>query len=716
MQKKEYSVEIGGRTLTATFSDLAGQASGSVLVKYGETLILATAVMSASTKDDLDYFPLSVEYEEKFYAAGKILGGRFIKREGKPSDEAVLSGRIVDRTIRPLFDDYIRNEVQVIITILSIDEDNDPDVPAVIGASLALATSDIPWHGPVGAIRLGPGATAGTFAINPSYKERLDCDFDLLICGKEGKIGMIEAEGKEIPEATMIAAFNLATEELSKIQAFQENIVKEIGKEKKVIEKPVLAPELTSLFKEAIESKLEAAVFGNQKKGAVYDLRDEWLALAKEKIENLKVADAIRLYEETVNDIVHKEAIEKERRVDGRALTEIRSLFAQAGGLSKVVHGAGFFYRGETHVLTVLTLGGPKDSQILEGMEIQDRKYFMHHYNFPPFSVGETGRVGGTNRRSVGHGALAEKSLRAIIPSRDVFPYTIRLVSEVLSSNGSSSMGSVCGSTLALMDGGVPIKAPVAGIAMGLMSDEEGRYKILTDIQGPEDHYGDMDFKVAGTKDGITGIQLDIKVGGIDPKILAEAMERAKAARLQILETIEKAIPAPRPEIADAAPTIVKLMIPVDKIGAVIGSGGKVIQKISADSGAEIEIEDDGTVYISGKKEGVALAKQIVEDLTREYLPGDRFMGEVVKITDFGAFVKVGVNTEGLVHISEMAPFRLEKVTDLVQVGEKVPVVVREIDDRGRLSLSIKSADPEFAAKKGVVPKNLGNNREAPRS
>jgi len=394
------------------------------------------------------------------------------------------------------------------------------------------------------------------------------------------------------------------------------------------------------------------------------------------------------------------------KRADGRALDQLREIYAQAGGLSEIVHGSGIFYRGGTHILSVLTLSGPKDSQLLEGMEVSGKKHFMHHYNFPPFSVGETGRLGGMNRRAIGHGALAEKSLRAIIPSREAFPYTIRLVSETMASNGSSSMGSVCGSTLALMDGGVPIKAPVAGIAMGLIMDEkdENNYKILTDIQGPEDHFGDMDFKVAGTEEGVTGIQLDIKVGGIPVEALTEALTQARAARLQIIAKIKEAIAAPRSEIKPSAPKIIVVKIPVEKIGLIIGPGGKTIHKISEETGVEIEIEEDGSVYITGQVAGATAAKQIIEEMTHVYQPGERYDGEVTRLMDFGAFVKIGRDTEGLVHISELAPFRVDRVTDVVREGDKVPVVVKEVDEKGRLNLSIKAADPEYAGRKGATP------------
>jgi len=704
MTQKEYSLEVAGRTLTATFTNLTDQASGSVIIRYGETVVLATAVIGEK-RDGLDYFPLTVDYEERFYAAGRILGSRFIKREGRPSEEAVLSGRIIDRTIRPLFDQSLRREVQVVATVLSIDDVNDPDVPAVIGASLALGVSSIPWDGPVGAVRLGLNNN-NEVKINPAYAERTEAALDLLVCGKDGKINMIEAEASEVSEDKLADAFNQAVAEIKKLEDWQKQIIADIGQAKVATEKIDLPDEVEKLFTEKIESKLESAVFSGQaSKDGIYNLKDEWKNLLIEKLPDSNLIQALDYFENKIDATLHVGGLAG-KRADNRAMDELRPIFTQAGGLSAIVHGAGIFYRGGTHVLSVLTLSGPKDSQLLEGMETSGKKHFMHHYNFPPFSVGETGRLGGMNRRAIGHGALAEKSLRAIIPNREVFPYTIRLVSETMASNGSSSMGSVCGSTLALMDGGVPIKAPVAGIAMGLLMDEqdENNYQILTDIQGPEDHFGDMDFKVAGSENGVTGIQLDIKVGGIPVKVLTEALAKARTARLAILAKIKEAIAAPRPEIKPSAPKIIAIKIPVDKIGAVIGPGGKNIQKISADTGSEIEIEDDGSVYITGKIDGAAAAKEIIEEMTHVYQPGERYDGEVTRLMDFGAFVKIGRDTEGLVHISELAPFRVDRVIDVVKEGDKVPVMVKEIDEKGRLNLSLKDADSEYAGRKGAKP------------
>lgn len=704
MTKKEYSLEVGGRTLTAMFTDIADQATGSVIVKYGETMLLATVVMSPNTKEDSDYFPLTVEYEERYYAAGKIGGARYIKREGRPSEEAVLTGRIVDRTIRPLFDSAIRNEIQVIITVLAMDEDNDADVPAVIGASLALATSALPWGGPVSSVRLGQMEGNENLVINPTFTERTTGIFDLLVCGGEGKISMIESAGNEIVETKVKEALRKAQEEIEKIQVWQKQIIAEMAQPKLVLNIPTIPAEAEALFKENITPKIEGVMFEGTGKKSSDSLKEDWLKLREEKMPEANLGAWLNYFEKQIDDVVHVEAIEKKRRTDGRALDEVRPLFVQAGGFSKVVHGNGLFYRGATHVLTTLTLGGPRDSLIVEGMEEDSMKYFFHHYNFPPYSVGETGRVGNTSRRSIGHGALAEKSLRGVIPSREEFPYTIRLVSEVLASNGSSSQASVCASTLALMDGGVPIKRPVAGISIGLMYESDDKYELITDIQGVEDHYGDMDFKVAGTTVGITGIQLDIKMGGIPVAILEQAIDNARVAREKILAVMVAAIPAPRAEINVSAPKILKIMIPTDKIGAVIGPGGKMIQQITADTGAVVEIEDDGTVYITGKTDQANAAKEMIEGICHVYKVGERFEGEVVRLMDFGAFVQIGKDADGLVHVSEIANFRIDKVTDALKIGDIVPVVIKEIDEKHRINLSIKQADPEWANKKGLKP------------
>ncbi|PIT91127.1 polyribonucleotide nucleotidyltransferase [Candidatus Kaiserbacteria bacterium CG10_big_fil_rev_8_21_14_0_10_49_17] len=716
MEIKEYSVEVGGKTLTAQFTDLADQASGSVIVRYGNSAVLATVVMGEE-REGLDYFPLSVEYEEKFYAAGAILGSRFVRREGRPTDEAVLSGRVVDRTIRPLFEHHIRNEVQVVITVLSIDDD-DPDVLAVNAASLALATSDIPWNGPVSAIRIGK--QDGDFIVNPTYTQRDAGNevLDLLACGKDGLINMIEVGAHEVSENILADALTKASEEIEKLQTFQRSIIADIGQEKREMPKPEIPAELTALFDEVIRPKMKEAVFGHGAgKVGINTLKKEWKGVVSDSEIEVPKSFVDDIFEESVDALLHTEAIENNIRADGRRMDEVREIQAKAGGISPIIHGTGIFYRGGTHIFSALTLGGPGEAQVIDSMESQDTtKRFMHHYNFPPFSVGETGRVGGFNRRMIGHGALAEKALEPVLPPKETFPYTIRIVSEAMASNGSTSMGSVCGSTLALLDGGVPITRPVAGIAMGLMSDAEGNYKILTDIQGPEDHHGDMDFKVAGTREGITAVQMDVKVNGVAIAILREAFVAAKAAREHILDIIENEINAPRENISLRAPKILTLTIPVDKIGLVIGPGGKTINKIKDETGVEdITIEDDGVVFVTGKNGTAGQAYERIHNMTREFQAGEKFEGKVVSILDFGAFVNIADGTDGLVHISEIAPFRINKVEEVLSVGESVPVIIKEIDEKNRINLSIKDVDPQFAERKGVTasaqPQHNGGKR-----
>jgi polyribonucleotide nucleotidyltransferase len=716
MQKKEYSVEIGGKTLTAIFTDLAEQAQGSVLLKYGETIVLATACMSHDKQKGLGFFNLTVDYMEKFYAAGKILGSRFVRREGKPSEEAILASRVIDRTLRPLFDQSMRHAVQIIVTVLSVDE-NDPTILAVNAASLALSVSNIPWAGPIGCVRIGKYTDTNNekLTINPAQSLRIDEDsqykFDLTVCGKDGNINMIEASAREVKEDELEEAFKIASLEITKLENFQKKIVAEIGKEKRIIEKEKVSKESVALFNENIMPKMEEALFVGVGKEKIDALHNVWNKMVLEKYpdrEDFNLEDD--LFDETENEILHKKAIEENKRADGRKMDEIRDLYAQAGGLSSILHGSGIFYRGGTHVLSVLTLGGPEDRNLVDGLQLKVEKRFMHHYNFPPYSAGEVGRAGFTNRREVGHGALAEKALAMVLPSKIDFPYTMRIVSESMASNGSTSQASICASILALMDGGVPIKAPVAGIAMGLMIEEitndelrigkEPKYKILTDIQGPEDHHGDMDFKIAGTREGVTAIQLDVKVEGVPIKILGEAMRQSKLARVSIIDKIEKEIPKPRENISPRAPKILIIKINPEKIGLVIGGGGKTIKEIKEKTGAEITIEDDGTVYLTGVGDSAEKAKVIVEEMTHEFKVGEMLKGEVVKIADFGAFVRLNDFTDGMVHISEIAPFRVERVSDLIKDGMIVPVKIINIDaEKGRIGLSIKEADKDFFKK-----------------
>lgn len=698
MKSKTYELEINGHKLEAEFNDLAENAHGSVMLRLGDTVVLATAVMSKGEKD-LEYFPLSVEYEERFYASGQILGSRFIRREGRPSDEAILSGRIVDRTIRPLFDHDLRNEVQVVVTILSLDK-HDPDVLGVIAASLALGVSPIPWGGPVGAVRIGKLKNSDQFLINPSYEERggEDYELDLIACGRDGKINMIEVAANEAGEETLMKALEKAKEVLAQIQEFQEKIIKEIGSKKTEIKKTEVAEELQKAFEQEVVAKLNT-VIGEAGKAQIYTLEEAWFKYLKENLPEADQRVAKKLFHNAINDFIHQKAIEENVRFDGRGFDDLRALFAKAGGVSPVLHGSGIFYRGGTHIFSALTLGAPGDSQVIDGMETHLDKRFMHHYNFPPFSSGEVGRIGVTNRRMVGHGALAEKALLPVIPKKESFPYTIRIVSEAFASNGSTSMGSVCAATLALMDAGVPISKPVAGIASGLMMSGE-KYKVLTDIQGPEDEHGDMDFKVAGTKDGVTAVQMDVKIDGIPLSILQEAFEKAKVARLKILDRIETEIKEPRKELSPKAPRIISLKIKPEQIGSVIGTGGKIINEIKDATGVEIDIEEDGTVYITGEAIGAEKAKSLVEDIVKEYKAGDRVFGEVIRVADFGAIVKLGPKSDGLVHVSEIAPFRIEKVETYLKIGMKVPILIKGIDEKGRLKLSIKDADPNFIQKK----------------
>lgn len=704
MTKQTFEVELGDKTLTALFTDLTEQAHGSVILRYGETAILVTAVMSEKDNPGLPYFPLSVEFEEKFYAAGAILGSRFMRREGRPSDEAVLSARIVDRTIRPLFDHHIRNDVQVVVTVLAIGED-DPDVLGIIGASLALSVSNIPWNGPVGAIRIGRKKETGEIILNPTYKDREvgNLQFEVLSCGKDGRINMVETAAFEVKEDDIVAVLEASVGVHKKLEAWQKEVVAKVGREKREVKARELPEALTTLFLNEFKTKLKEALFsGRAGKDHLHAVRDEFLSAAGEKVEGVNLGHASEYFEEKLDEILHQGVIEEGKRADGRALDELRALYAQAGDVSPVLHGSGIFYRGATHIFTALTLGGPEAAQLLDTMEEREtKKRFMHHYNFPPFSVGETGRIGGFNRRMIGHGALAEKALLPVIPPKEQFPYTIRVVSETMSSNGSSSMGSVCASTLAMMDGGVPITRPVAGIASGLMMQGD-KYVLLTDIQGPEDEHGDMDFKVAGTSEGVTAIQMDVKVDGVPVSVLGEALQKAKEARLKILKVMEGALAAPRADISPRAPKIITLKIDPSQIGLVIGSAGKTINGIKDDTGVEeISIEDDGTVYITGKNGTAEAAQARIEALTRIYEVGERLVVTITRLADFGAFAKMDEQNEGLIHISEIVPWRLEKVEGILKVGDMVPVVVSKVDN-GKIGLSIKKAEPDWGEKKGL--------------
>ncbi len=701
MRTQSFTTTLAGKSITAKFTDLAEHTNGSVLLTMGETAILVTAVMGNKTAPQ-PYFPLSVEFEEKFYAAGQILGSRFVRREGRPSDEAILSARIVDRTIRPLFPPHLRRDVQVVITVLAMGAD-DPDVLAVIGASLALGVSDIPWAGPVGAVRIARHRASGEIIINPTYQERSDnaLDFEVLACGQDNLITMIETAAEEVSEADMLAILEAATVLHTDLVTWQREIIADIGKSKQEIAAPVIPAIVKEIFATQFATQLNTTLFSGQPgKEHLTELAEAFTVAVIATDASISSSVCHEYFEQALDAALHEGAIERGERPDGRALDALRPLFAQAGDISPVLHGSGIFYRGGTHIFSALTLGGPEAAQMIDTMEERDvKKRFMHHYNFPPFSVGETGRVGGFNRRMIGHGALAEKALAPVIPSIEAFPYTIRLVSETLSSNGSSSMGSVCASTLALMDGGVPIKKPVAGIASGVMIDGD-RYALLTDIQGPEDEHGDMDFKVAGTADGITAIQMDVKVAGIPLAILAGALEQARVARVHILEVLTAAIAAPRPQVSPRAPEIITLTIKPEQIGSVIGSGGKTINGIKDRTGVEeISIEDDGRVFITGRQGSARAAAAEITALTKEYQVGEQLSVTITSITNFGAFARLDPHHEGLIHISELRADRVEKVSDLLSVGDVVPVSITKIE-QGKIGLSIKQVAPGFFTKK----------------
>jgi len=708
---KSFSAEIGGREFKIETGRFAQQTNAACTIEYGGTVVLATACMSKMPREGIDFFPLLVDYDEKLYAAGKIKGSRFIKREGKASDEAILSGRLTDRAMRPLFDEELRNDVQLVLTILSFDAENDADILGLNAASCALAISDIPWNGPLAAVRVGrieSSTIPGQFewVLNPTYEARQKSDLDLVIAGTKEEVVMLEGGAQEVSEATVQEAIEFGMKHLRKILSVIEEAVKAVGlpkikldKEESDEEKAVLN-KLENKVGGLVEEKIEA-IFGSRSKQEYHDNIIELntyvdgVLKADSEVSKEERTQGVKMIEKFLDLHARRLVLEKSRRVDGRALDEIRPLSAEVGILPRT-HGSGLFQRGETQVLSVVTLGSPSDEQTLDTMEESGKKRYMHHYNFPSFSVGETGPMRGPGRREIGHGALAEKALLPVLPSKEEFPYTIRVVSEVLSSNGSSSQASACGSSLALMDAGVPIKKPVAGIAMGMMSDptDKEKYKILTDIQGIEDHSGDMDFKVAGTKDGITAIQLDIKLGGITTQVISEALVGAKVARAQILTVMQQAIAVPREDLSPFAPRIYTLQINPDKIRDVIGPGGKVINEIIDSTGVAIDIEDSGLVFItSPNKEAAEKAIEWVKNLTREVKPGELFTGKVTRLMNFGVFVEVLPKQEGLVHISEMAPFRVGRVEDVVAVGDMIPVIVKEIDEQGRMNLTMLGTD-----------------------
>ncbi|MCG8485159.1 MAG: polyribonucleotide nucleotidyltransferase [Clostridia bacterium] len=689
MDTKVFTREIGGRMMHIETGKVAQLASGAAMIKYGDTVVLATAVASSEPKENIDFFPLSVDYEERMYAVGKIPGG-FIKREGRPTEKAILSARLIDRPIRPLFPKGYYNDVQVVTTVMSVDADCSPEIVAMIGSSIALSISDIPFQGPTGSVLVG--MVDGEFVVNPTLNQREKSQLHLVVSGTKDAIMMVEAGANELTEAQMLDAIMFAHEEIKKIIEFIEEVVAEVGKEKKEVNLYEVDGQIEEEVRSYVTEKMKAAIFTEDKQERL-DNMDQVKADAFEYFEekypdDMKDVDKViySITKELVRGMITNEKI----RPDNREPEEIRPIWCETSVLPRT-HGTGLFTRGQTQALTIATLGAIGDAQTLDGLsEEEEEKRYMHHYNFPPYSVGEARFMRGPGRREIGHGALAERALVPVIPDEKEFPYTIRLVSEVLSSNGSTSQASVCGSTLALMDAGVPIKSPVAGIAMGLIK-EDAKVTILSDIQGMEDFLGDMDFKVAGTSEGITAIQMDIKINGIDKEILQNALEQARKGRLHILGKMLEVISEPKKELSPYAPRILNITIDPEKIRDVIGPGGKTINRIIDETGVKIDIEDDGTVFVTAKDmESGNKALEEINKITKNPEPGDIFMGKVTRIMTFGAFVEILPGKEGLLHISKIAHEKIAKVEDVLKSGDEVMVKVLEIDNQGRINLSRK--------------------------
>ena len=688
-----YKYELAGRPLVVETGKVAGLANGAAMIHYGETTVLATATASAAPREGIDFLPLSVDYDEKMYAVGKIPGG-FLKREGKPSEKAVLAGRVIDRPVRPLFPKDLRNDVSLLLTIMSVDPDCSPEITAMIGASIALSISDIPWNGPIGGVFMG--LCDGEFVVNPTAEQRKNSTLELTVAGTEKKVVMIEAGAKEVSDEDMYKAIMIAHEEIKKLVAFINGIVAEIGKPKFSYTSGELDHDMfDEIFAYCEKAVMEALDTDdkNVRDAKMQPIMDDIVAKYEEKYPDIKTILPELIYK-IQKKIVRRWLLVDKKRVDGRRMDEIRPLAAEVGVIPRV-HGSGLFTRGQTQVLTVATLGTLSDAQKLEGLDDEDNKRYMHHYNMPGYSTGEAKALRSPGRREIGHGALAERSLIPVLPSEEEFPYAIRLVSEVVSSNGSTSQGSVCGSTLALMDAGVPIKAPVAGISCGLITAEDGSWDTMIDIQGLEDFYGDMDFKVAGTHKGITSIQMDLKIDGLTPEIIKRALETTHQGRDEIIDKIILgAIREPRHEVSKYAPKMITMHINPDKIREVIGSGGKVIQKIVADTGAKIDINDDGTVFIAAvDRDSADKAKEIIDAIVFEPVTGTTYEGTVTRIIPIGAFVEFAPGKEGLVHISKLQQQRTEKVEDVVNVGDTVRVKFLGTDEKGRLNLSMKDAD-----------------------
>lgn len=686
---RSFEMEVGGRPLVIENGKMAKQANGAVLVRYGDTVVLVAVTASKEPREGVDFFPLTVDYEEKMYAVGKVPGG-FIKREGRPSNDAILCARLIDRPIRPLFPKGFRNDIQVIATVLSVEQDNPPDIAAMIGASCALSVSDIPFNGPIAGVRVG--RVDGKFVINPTVGQREKSDLNLTIAGSHDAVMMVEAGANELPEDVILESILFGHKEIKRIVEFQRKIIDACGKKKREVRLFQTSPEMEESIRHYAEARLDAAVRDSDKLR-----RDDHIAAVNADVMGHFLAsypgsakEIAAVLHDVEKDIVRRMITHEKIRPDGRALDEVRPVSCEVGILPRT-HGSGLFTRGQTQILTVTTLGSLGDAQIIDGLGVEKSKRYIHQYNFPGYSVGEARPARGPGRREIGHGALAERALLPVIPTEEEFPYMFRLVSEVLESNGSSSMGSVCGSTLSLMNAGVPIRRPVSGVAMGLVKDGD-QYTILTDIQGMEDALGDMDFKVAGTAQGITAIQMDIKIAGITREILASALEQAKRGRAFIMEKMLACISEPAPDLSPYAPRVTTMHINVDKIRNVIGPGGKMIKKIVDDTNTQIDIEEDGTILISAVNvEDAKKAVAIIEELVRDVEVGAVYKGKVTRIMAFGAFVEVLPGKEGLCHISQLAKRRVEKVEDVVQIGDTLDVKVTEIDRQGRVNLSHKA-------------------------
>ncbi len=679
------------RKIKASLNIWAEQADGSCLLQLGETVVFSTVLMSKEEKDQ-DFFPLTVEYQERYYAAGKIFGSRFIRREAKPTDIAILTARLIDRAIRPLFPKNFKREVQVIVTVLSWDGENDPDVLGILATSFALSISPIPWEGPVGALRIGK--KGNQYRFFPSYQERENLDFEIVVSGvKENEIliNMIEGDFKETKEEEVLKAILTSRAKIEELINWQKEVLDKVKVEKVKVPEKELNLNLQKFLEKEYLKDLETALFEKDKKNKVA-LLDQIKEKVLAKLPEDDHKEALQILDQIYQNLFRANVLEKERRPDGRKLDEIRPIKCEARVLPRT-HGSGLFERGLTKTLSILTLGSPHDAQLLEGMEIVGKKRFMHHYNFPPYAPGEIKPLRGPSRREIGHGALVERALLPVIPNQESFPYTIRIVSEVLCSNGSTSMASVCSSTLALMDAGVPIKEKVGGIAIGLVFKDKDNFKVLTDIQGPEDRYGDMDFKIAGTKNGITAIQVDTKIKGLTPKIILEALERGERARKKIIAEMEKVLSQPRDSLSPLAPKIKGIQVPPEKIGEIIGPGGKIINQIISETGVEIDIEEGGKIYVTAQDENsVDRAIEMIKNIVKEPEIGKIYQGKVKKILDFGAIVEISPGQIGLVHISQLAPYKVKSVKDIIKEGDIIPVKLIAIDERGRLVFSLKEA------------------------